>query len=617
VFNPINRNTMLAQPTIPVPAPRLARFSPWWLICSLAIVGLLVGVYGLSRPTAAPLQRVHQQYVADIARLDSAAHQLKRVVDSRQPERVLRHRLVATRLAWKRVEFLTELYNPETAKSINGANLPEVDEVDKKVEQPEGLQVLEAGLFPYDPANQAELSQQAAVLVSNVGRLGKVAATNEMTDSHVFDAMRLEVFRIISLGISGFDSPLAHTSIPEAAEALESLQQHLRFYDLSSHDELLSQQLDRAFSTAIAQLRKTPDFNGFDRLTFIAARANPLSSLLLDAQQSLDIPVFRESRLLSPSARTLTDADAFDPAYFVSSTDDRPTTDRVALGKLLFFDPVLSGNGQRTCATCHQPDRAFTDGEPKSLAFTTGSAARNAPTLLNASLQAAQFMDSRVVYLEDQAGDVVANKTEMHGSLSTAVQTMRQQTHYRQLFAKAYPAGVTEQTIKNALASYVRSLSGMDSRVDKYLRGQAVALTPDAQRGFNLFMGKAQCATCHFFPLFNGTVPPAFAKTESEVLGTPATAANKTLDADLGKFRTTDMVEHRYAFKTPTVRHSAQTAPYMHNGVYRTLEQVIDFYNRGGGQGLGFDLPNQTLPPDSLHLTRSEQAALVSFLKAL
>jgi cytochrome c peroxidase len=77
------------------------------------------------------------------------------------------------------------------------------------------------------------------------------------------------------------------------------------------------------------------------------------------------------------------------------------------------------------------------------------------------------------------------------------------------------------------------------------------------------------------------------------------------------------MIEHRYAFKTPTVRHSARTAPYMHNGVYRTLEQVIDFYNRGGGQGLGFDLPNQTLPPDSLHLTRSEQAALVSFLKAL
>jgi cytochrome c peroxidase len=617
VFNPINRNTMLAQPTVPVPVPRLARFSPWWLVCGLAIAGLLVGVYGLSRPTMTPLQRVHQQYITDIVRLDSAVHQLRQAIESRQSERGLRLRLVAARLAWKRVEFLTELYNPETAKSINGANLPEVDEVDKKVEQPEGLQVIEAGLFPYNQANQADLRQQAAVLVSNVGRLGKVAVTNEMTDSHVFDAIRLEVFRIVSLGITGFDSPLAHTSLPEAAEALESLHHYLRYYDLSDRDELLNQQLDRTFVTATAQLRQTADFNRFDRLTFIAEQANPLSSLLLDAQQTLNIPVFQESRLLAPSARTLNDPDAFDPAYFVSSTDDRPTPGRVALGKLLFFDPVLSGNGQRTCATCHQPERAFTDGEPKSLAFATGAATRNAPTLLNASLQAAQFMDSRVVYLEDQAGDVIANKTEMHGSLATAVQKMRQQPQYRQAFAKAYSGGLTEPAIKNALASYVRSLSGMNSRIDQYLRGQAVALTPTEQQGFNLFMGKALCATCHFFPLFNGTVPPAFAKTESEVLGTPATSANKTLDADLGKFRTTDMIEHRYAFKTPTVRHSARTAPYMHNGVYRTLEQVIDFYNRGGGQGLGFDLPNQTLPPDSLHLTRSEQAALVSFLKAL
>ncbi|QJD81399.1 cytochrome-c peroxidase [Spirosoma rhododendri] len=601
-----------------MPVPRLTRLSPWWLICAVSAVGLMLGVYGLSKPPVlTPLQQVHQQYVADLARLDSAVQQLKQGIDSRQSEATLRQRLFTARLAWKRVEFLAELYNPETAKSINGANLPEVDEVDKKVEQPEGLQVIEAGLFPHDPANQAELVQQAAMLVSNVGRLGKVAATNEMTDSHVFDAMRLDVFRVISLGITGFDAPLAHTSIPEAAEALESLRRHLTFYDLRNRDEALSLQLDRAFTDAIAQLRQSPDFNQFDRLTFIAKRANPLSSLLLDAQQSLDIPVFRENRLLSPSARTLNDPDAFDPAYFVSSTDDRPTTERVELGKLLFFDPVLSGNGQRTCATCHQPDRAFTDGETKSLAVGSGSAARNAPTLLNAALQASQFMDSRVVYLEDQAGDVIANKTEMHGSLTTAVQTMQQQAHYRQLFAKAYSAGVTEQTVKNALASYVRSLSEMDSRVDKHLRGQAVALTPAEQQGFNLFMGKGQCATCHFFPLFNGTVPPAYAKTESEVLGTPATAANKTLDTDLGRFRTTDMAEHRYAFKTPTVRHSARTAPYMHNGVYRTLEEVIDFYNRGGGQGLGFNLPNQTLPPYSLHLTRSEQAALVAFLKAL
>jgi cytochrome c peroxidase len=226
-------------------------------------------------------------------------------------------------------------------------------------------------------------------------------------------------------------------------------------------------------------------------------------------------------------------------------------------------------------------------------------------------------MDSRVVYLEDQASDVIANRAEMHGSLQAAVLMLKQRTDYRDQFDKTYKEGITEHTIKNALASYVRSLTSLDSRVDRYLRGQSSELTDEEKHGFNLFMGKGQCATCHFFPLFNGTVPPAYAKTESEVIGTPATAANQQPDDDMGKLKTTDIELHKRAFKTPTVRHVAQTAPYMHNGIYQTLEQVVDFYNQGGGNGLGFALPNQTLPDAQLQLTKSEQKALVAFMKAL
>ncbi|MGF7217776.1 cytochrome c peroxidase [Spirosoma lacussanchae] len=594
----------------------------FWI--GVGLVGCLAlwGLYEVLIPRQTPLQRVKREYLYDIAQLDSAVRQLNRVVIAQLPASRIQAAFDTARLAYKQVEFLVELYNPETAKSLNGPALPEVEEDDglQREIKPEGFQVIEELLFPYDPANQDELRGQLALLQSNVRRLTRVATDNEMTDSHVFDAMRLEVFRLVSLGITGFDSPVANHSLPEAAAALQSLQQHLRFYDLPDQRPDLAERLDKAFAGAIGALQKERSFNRFDRFGYITQHANVLSSLLLDAQQALGIPVFQESRLLSASARTLNDPDAFDPSYFVNSRGDRATPSRIELGKMLFYDPILSGEANRSCATCHRPDKAFTDGEPKSLAVGFGGRriARNSPTLVNAAFQAAQFADSRVTFLEDQASDVLENADEMHGSLPEAVKALRANTSYRTTFSKTYRDGVTEQNLKNAIASYVRSLTSLDSRVDQALRNQnQAALSAEERHGFNLFMGKAKCATCHFYPLFNGTVPPAYQKTESEVLGTPATADNNQLDPDLGKFQTTRIVIQKHAFKTPTVRNVAQTAPYMHNGVYQTLDQVIDFYNKGGGIGLGLSVDNQTLPGDKLNLTPSEKQALIAFLKAL
>ncbi|MGE8244048.1 MAG: cytochrome-c peroxidase, partial [Sphingobacterium sp.] len=147
---------------------------------------------------------------------------------------------------------------------------------------------------------------------------------------------------------------------------------------------------------------------------------------------------------------------------------------------------------------------------------------------------------------------------------------------------------------------------------------QPQLLTADEKAGFNLFVGKAKCATCHFVPLFNGTVPPEYAKTESEVLGVATDYRNKQLDPDRGRGRYHETVAQlQYSFKTPTVRNSSKTAPYMHNGGYVTLEQVMDFYNKGGGQQFGFKLDNQTLPTDTLGLTAKETAKIIAFLKTL
>jgi cytochrome c peroxidase len=609
------------------------------LLLGLSALGCVVLLYGWLRPKPTPAEVVKTRFLLDISQADSAMSQLQQRIRTHQPVLAVQAAFRRTRLAYKRVEFLSAYYSPETTRALNGPNLPDVDD-DLRVNAPEGFQVLEELLFPtFATSQQATVLQTVAVMRANLRRLRLMSETNELTDSHIFDAIRLEVFRVITQGITGFDSPVALHSLPEAVSVLIALRQQIAPYELAQTDAALARRLDNAFAGAIGRLQGVsthkPTFDNFDRLAFIKNHANVLSSLLFDAQKALSIPVFTESRLLSPSAQTLTEAGVFNPAHFIDADEHRPTPDRVALGRQLFYDPILSGNGQRSCATCHQPNRAFTDGETTSLAInnpknslgrdmatTRQRVGRNAPTLLNSAFQAVQFMDSRVVFLEDQASDVIRNAAEMHGSLPVAVQALQQRPDYRQRFGKAYARGITEQTLKNALASYVRSLVSLDSRVDQYIRNQhqiqqQPLLTTDEKLGFNLFMGKGKCATCHFFPLFNGTVPPAYQKTESEVLGTPAIASEKQLDPDVGKFVLTQREPHRYAFKTPTLRHIARTAPYMHNGVYKTLDEVIDFYEKGGGTGLGFDLENQTLPGDKLNLTPAEKRALVAFLKAL
>ncbi|WP_353720054.1 cytochrome c peroxidase [Dyadobacter sp. 676] len=575
-------------------------------------------IWWLTRPESTPVRRIKQTFLQDIITLDSAVSRLQTDIRAKRPA-AIQESFKRARLAYKRLEFISAYYSPETTRALNGPNIPEVDD-DLRVNEPQGFQVLEEMVFP-EVATDAYpgMLHTANVIRSNVNRLRKISETNELTDSHIFDAMRLEVFRIVSMGITGFDSPVAFHSLPEVASALSGMRDQLARYPSGDGNNAKMAELDSAFDAAIAYIRKSSDFNAFDRLEFIKYYANPLSSGLLDAQKALGIPVFTEKRLLSASARTLTDSGAFDAGYFVNFEEQAMTAERIALGKMLFFSPVLSNNSGRTCATCHQPGKAFTDGEPRSFAlgFNGMRVSRNAPTLLNASFQAAQFADSRVTFLEDQASDVIRNPEEMHGSLPDAVAALSRQPGSRKLFEEAYPDGVNESNLKNAIASYIRSLSSLDSRLDRHFRRSENLLTAQEKSGFNLFMGKAKCATCHFFPLFNGTVPPAYLETESEVLGTPATAEGKAVDPDLGKFMLTKREPHRYAFKTPTVRHVALTAPYMHNGVFRTLEEVVDFYDRGGGNGLGFNLENQTLPFDKLNLSDSEKKALIAFMKIL
>jgi cytochrome c peroxidase len=593
------------------------------LVSLLSTTALFVVLFGFMEATSGrelAAQRTQQQVAAQLDTLRGyVKYTFLPLAQRTHSTDSLRAAFLTMRRLYKQVEPIAAYYFPTATRTVNGPPLPEVEVEEHKIFEPAGLQVIEPLVFPtFDPATRDDLVRESQKLVRELASLQTMWAVAIPTDRHLFDAMRLGTFRIATLGISGFDTPACRTAIPETAESLRSIRQLLSLYKNGSKSY---KQLTNQLGAAIDYCEQHPDFEAFDRASFLRTYLNPIASGLLDYQRELGIQPFQERRALRPDARTLFDPGAFDPNFFAATADQRSTPARVALGRQLFADPILSGNGQRTCASCHQPGRAFTDGLPRAAAVGTSKAVlRNTPTLLNVGLQAGLFYDLRTNTLESQAFDVVHNQAEMGGSMAEAARKMQASPAYVAAFKKAFPATpgpITPEQIQNALGSYERSLVNLDSRFDRYMRGQRAALSAEEVYGFNVFMGKGQCGICHFMPLFNGTVPPEFTTTESEVIGVPRRADNKQLDPDAGRYAHTKLEPLQFAFKTPTLRHIGQTAPYMHNGVYGTLEEVIDFYDRGGGVGLGFNLPNQTLPPDKLNLTVAEKKALVAFLKAL
>jgi cytochrome c peroxidase len=446
-------------------------------------------------------------------------------------------------------------------------------------------------------------------------------------DAYVFDAMRQELARASTLGIAGFDATLSGDAMVESAEALVGIRDALVPYraELARRHSPALARLDSTLAGSIAYLRANADFERFDRLAFLSSHAIPTARALSTAQRALGIGAPPRPRAWSATAASIFDEGAIDSHFFAATDAPRPTPAIVALGRELFFDPSLTPAGARSCATCHVPERAFTDGRRRAMLLNphAGKRARNTPTLVNAALQPTQFADNRVRTLEDQATDVLGNASEMGGSLTLAAARVRRDPRYRRQFATAFggaaDSALTPRTLRLAIAAYVRSLTALRSPFDRAVHGDERALSPEAREGFNLFMGKAGCGTCHFAPLFGGAMPPSLTENEPEVIGAPARVGVRRaeIDPDSGRFNVRRIDQHLHAFKTPTLRNVALTAPYMHNGAFPTLESVVDFYDVGGGAGIGARLEHQTLPPHSLHLTARQKRAIVAFMKAL
>ncbi|MBC3538779.1 cytochrome-c peroxidase [Rufibacter sediminis] len=561
-------------------------------------------------------EQVKTHLVAEFDSLQTVAGQQLLKSAQHGDSTAVRQAFHQTRQAYKQIEWFTEYYAPSASRELNGAPLPEIEIEETRVFDPSGLQVIEEFLYPtWQETGRPELVREVNAFLSTLKRTRVILDESVLTEGHILDAAKQEVFRTMILGVSGFDTPLAKTGVKETAVALASVGEVLSFFGENAA-------LQRLLKDAIAFTAQSADFDAFDRMAYINRFATPITSRLVAWQKELQIPFVPSALALNPTATSLFDSAAFNPDFFTGTLEARTSPEKVALGKDLFHNPILTAGG-RTCGSCHQPELAFTDGLAKSNALQKGKfVSRNAPTLLYAGLQHAQFYDMRSPTLENQAMDVMANKDEMHASVAEAAVRLSQKPAYVAAFKKAFPT--MEQELKPryvmmALASYVRSLAPFRSRFDLYMRGDQRQMNGQEIKGFNLFMGKAKCGTCHFMPVFNGTAGPSFSTTEGEVLGVLQSPGSKNpvLDPDEGRYVHNKIDELKFAFKTPTVRNIAKTAPYMHNGAYKTLKEVIDFYNRGGGNGLGLNLEHQTLPSDELHLTAEEQKALIAFLHTL
>jgi cytochrome c peroxidase len=274
---------------------------------------------------------------------------------------------------------------------------------------------------------------------------------------------------------------------------------------------------------------------------------------------------------------------------------------KAELGTYLFFDKRLSADGSISCATCHDPKFAYTDDEPVSTGIRNQKGNRSAPTVINRAFSLAQFWDGRASTLEEQAKGPIANPIEMGNTHEAVVSSLQKIAGYRPLFLKAFGSEeINIDRVAMAIATFERTILSGNSPYDRYRKGDKKAMRPEQIRGMSVFVDKAKCDRCHENANFTLN---AYAN-----LG----VGSDKPDPDLGRYAETKDPRDWGVFKVPTLREIEHTAPYMHDGSLKTLEEVVAFYDKGG-------IPNKNLDANikPLHLTDQDKKDLVEFLKAL
>lgn len=329
------------------------------------------------------------------------------------------------------------------------------------------------------------------------------------------------------------------------------------------------------------------------------------------ASATLAVPVARATTVIDTDGHTITLTAGHAslqkwklPASPPHPEDNAPTPARVELGKALFFDQRLSGDGSMSCATCHSPMLGWSDGLPTARGIRNLTLERASPTVVNVAYNTIHMWDGRKRSLEDQALGPMESAAEMNTDVRRLVTWLGGNDGYRRLFAAAYPGQpIDTGTLSKAIASFERTIVSNSSPFDQWVAGKADALTSDQVKGFALFIDprKGNCSACH-----SGA---NFTDNGFHNLGLPSWGKD---NPDMGRYAQRPVAALKGAFKTPTVRESAHSAPYFHDGSARTLVDLVDFYAKGG-----VVKTNLSTNMKQLDLDADERRQLVSFMEAL
>lgn len=534
----------------------------------------------------------------------------------------------------KALDFWLRYLEPIAYKKINGPLPVEWEtETFEKYEPPYRRQG--GGLTLAELSLEEEAVQKDDVLalidtsIAAVQTFEADSITSQLSSyHHFFLANRLYLLNLAAIYTTGFECPDTSEIIPEIRAMSLAVKNIYTNFNTSFPSTPLSKEYLDANDKLIAFVNdQASAFSSFDHFSFIKDFVNPLFRMnqqfinRYQVRTISQVDISLENEVYSIFDKRLYHAQN-NKGIFSLIEDEKMLAEIKKMGKLLFYDPILSGNNKRSCASCHKPTEYFTD-TILTTAFQFDQQKhlpRNSPSLINSVYNHLIMLDGKHISLQGQARDVIQNPQEMNSNEKELIKKVLSCKEYKDAFKKFAARTPEEKNISlehivAAITFYYADFSNYYSPFDDAM-DKTYTLSNEAKRGFNLFMSKAQCGTCHFVPQFNGVKPP-FTGSEFEVIGVPADSNYHKLSGDKGRYAINPVNEMMNAFRSGSIRNIAYTKPYMHNGVFQTLEQVIDLYDAGGGSGKNLKVENQTLSTESLHLTKEEKNDLLAFMHSL
>ncbi len=523
-------------------------------------------------------------------------------------------------ISYKKAEWLLSLLTP--AEKYNWLNNSKYwvwqDSMARREYDEAGVfQQIERTLFIDTALSKTDLSHRDLNLIDSwLTELCQSKEWLHLSQSDYFFAWVMDDYRQYFLHLTGYDRLNLEMVLPEYKSNILSRITLLKSISEEQREKFRVPVLMSRYE-AIAELLEESNYDQLDRATLLKTYLQPswshLSKIALDLSGA-EVPVWAAH--FQWEGQSPFSAQWLEPRAFRGVQSDINEAAAKVLGELLFFDPLLSGNGKRTCGSCHKPQKAFADGRQTSLGYDfTVRLKRNAPSLVNTVFHKRFGHDNYHHSIEEQIMSVVEHPQEFRSNMDSIVERLRTSKEYEQLFGRAFPENsrIDSANVVEALGLYTASIISFDTEFDQYMRGEIQKIDTAIIVGFNLFMGKAQCGSCHFAPLFSGLKPPTFRDQEYHSHGvTTGVLWDKPIDLDWGiaDFKGKD---YKFFFRTPGLRNLQYTAPYMHNGI---------FYDMNGALGFIFEkheraYPLADFPSGAINFTDDEKEKLKAFLNSL